>query len=779
LPSLSFFCYAQGEMSDPTPAPKTPTLPQRAKSFLTPDLDQDSKVTLAIIGCFAITVVLVFSLMGMGGSLGSAMAQLFRGLLGWGSYLVPFGFLLSGFALVNLQKNRELAQDLSNRLAWGFVFMLISFVAFLNIFTHPANFQDAVDHGGGAIGFLLYPMVLGNTVGVLASVVLLSTLFLFGFFLVTNFTFVQFAVKLGQSLRDPGRFMDFIPDIFEVWNKKPVTQQQKVKEDLVGEAATPDVKTEANRATHFVKKDEPVPDSANDAVQATFAPVKPAKPKQRFRFEKSDSGVIEFKKSAETDPLKQNIWGLPPFSILEQTTMRGDPGDIDANKKTIQDTLRHFGIEVEMGDVIIGPTVSQYPFKPQNGVKLSAIDNLQRDLALALAVPNIRIQPIPKTTLVGIAVPNRAMAQVRMRDLLQTNDFIHSDRLTVAIGQDVAGKNMLFAIADMPHLLVAGATGSGKSVWINGMLISLLFKYAPHQLGLILVDMKRVELKLYDGIPHLLTSVITEADKAINALKWAVLEMDKRYQLLESQGKRNIVDYNIFAEKDDNVPKLSYIVFVIDELADLMIMAKSEVEPLIARLTQMARAVGIHVILGTQRPDTSVITGLIKTNVPTRIAFAVPSEIDSRVILGSQGAEKLLGKGDGLMLSPRVIAPVRFQGAYLDESEVKECVDFLKTQVNEQKVISNIRTEITEPPKQKIKIPGLNELDSGGDEEDEVYEGAKRMVVQYQKASASFLQQMMGIGYPKAAKIIMRLEENGVIGPQNGAKPRDVYEIQD
>ncbi len=768
-------------MSDHIPPSKPIDYLSRAKGFFKPDLDHDSRVTLAIVGCFAAAIIMIFALVGMGGGLGSAIAELFRKLLGWGVYLVPSGFLLAAFVLINLQKNRELAQDLSNRLAWGMIFMVVSLVAFFNIFTNPKNYQDAVDHGGGALGFIIYPVLLGNSLGIFASVVILVTLFLFGFFLVTNFTFVQFSMKLGQAIKDPGKLMDFVPDIFEVWNKKPQTQQQKVQDEL-GILKTDEhgaIKAESNRAAAFVKKEEViVPPSA--AFTASSTQIKSTKPKQKFSFEKSDSGVIEFKKSGDSDIIKQNVWGLPPFTILAQTTQRGDPGDIEANKKTIQETLKHFGIEVSMGEVIIGPTVSQYPFKPDNGVKLSAIDNLQRDLALALAVPNIRIQPIPQTTLVGIEVPNRAMAQVRMRDLLQTNDFIHSDKLTVAIGQDVAGKNMLFAIADMPHLLVAGATGSGKSVWINGMLISLLFKYAPHQLGLILVDMKRVELKLYDGIPHLLTSVITEADKAINALKWAVLEMDKRYQLLETHGKRNIVDYNLFAEKEDTVPKLSYIVFVIDELADLMIMAKSEVEPLIARLTQMARAVGIHVILGTQRPDTSVITGLIKTNVPTRIAFAVPSEIDSRVILGSQGAEKLLGKGDGLMLSPRVIAPVRFQGAYLDESEVKECVDFLKTQVNEQKVMPNMLEEITLPPKQKIKIPGLDEMsDGGGEEEDEVYESAKRLVIQYQKASASFLQQMMGIGYPKAAKIVMRLEENGVVGPQNGAKPREVYLLQD
>lgn len=748
---------------------KTVKVVEVVQKKITPTFDQDSKLTLNIIACFATGIVLFLSLFMMGGTVGSYLASFLTGLLGYGAFFIPVGFIFAGFVQINLQKNQELRQDLSNRLAWGIFFMLCSFVAMINIFTRPENIQDSRVNGGGIIGYIFYQLILEKTLGVFAGTVVLITIFLFGFFLVSNFTFVQFFSKMGDALKDPGKIMDFVPDIFEVWNKNPKTQAQKMQqsvtlpEEIVQNSAPEKIKIEAE------------PNRVKDEKKPIFESLKPKTESLKI-FKEDWSGEKHDEKINSAKAIKTEGWNLPPFAMLEATTIKGDPGDIEANKKTIQDTLAHFGIIVEMGEVIVGPTVSQYPFRPQNGVKLSAIDNLQRDLALSLAVANIRIHPIPKTTLVGIEVPNKSMSQVRMRDLLQTNNFIKSDKLTVAVGQDVAGKNILFAIAEMPHLLVAGATGSGKSVWINGMLVSLLFKYAPHELGLILVDMKRVELKLYDGIPHLLTNVITESDKAINALKWAVLEMDKRYQLLESHGKRNIVDFNEYAGKSDDLPKLSYIVFVIDELADLMIMAKSEVEPLIARLTQMARAVGIHIVLGTQRPDTTVITGLIKTNVPTRIAFAVPSEIDSRVILGAQGADKLLGKGDGLMLSPRALAPIRFQGAFVDEEEVRECVNFLKNQVLEKKMQTNIKAEVVEPPKQKIKIPGLEERDSADEgAEDEVYEEAKRLVVQYQKASASFLQQMMGIGYPKAARIVVKLEEKGIIGPQNGAKPRDVY----
>jgi S-DNA-T family DNA segregation ATPase FtsK/SpoIIIE len=321
---------------------------------------------------------------------------------------------------------------------------------------------------------------------------------------------------------------------------------------------------------------------------------------------------------------------------------------------------------------------------------------------------------------------------------------------------------------------VAGATGSGKSVFINGLLLSLLYKYTPQELQIVLVDMKRVELKLYEGVPHLLSKVITEAEKSINALKWTVLEMDRRYRLLEEHGKRNIVDYNQFAKKK-GLEELPYMVFIIDELGDLMMLAKAEVEPIIVRLTQMSRAVGIHLVLGTQRPDTHVVTGLIKANVPSRIAFAVASQVDSRVILDVGGAEKLLGQGDGLMITPSSLHPIRFQGPNVLESEVRKCVDFLKKQVSDNDFEMNIKDEVTETPKAKINVPGMEVKGDLDDNGDDVYERAKNLVIQNQKASTSFLQQMLGVGYPKAAKLIYKLEEEGIVGPANGSKPRDVY----
>jgi DNA segregation ATPase FtsK/SpoIIIE, S-DNA-T family len=759
---------------------KTDSAPKKKRSFLgniAPILDDDAKLTLGIVGCFALGTVLLFSLFGWSGTLGASLRNFMFNLLGWVFIFIPFALFLSGLVMINLQRNSQLREDLSNKLFWGMALITVSISALFSLFMGPKNWSESSE-AGGVVGYAIYPYVLERTLGPLASTVILIMIFAFGFFLVSNFTFVQFMHKSKEVMKDPSKFMDFIPDVLDIWKKDPKTQ--KTKGDIVmGQLnADSDIK-------HFIPGinkppvDEEMANETKPSLKAKLFGLKTKqketekKPKTTFNFTANKTGVLEFKKSDGT----KLTWGLPPFDLLKETDQSAVPGDIAANKDIISKTFSHFGIKVEMDEAIVGPTVTQYTFKPANGVKLSTIDNLQRDLALSLAAPNIRIQPIPGKTLVGIEVPNKTKATVRLRNLLQTKEFVESDNLTVALGVDVAGNNILYPIGKMPHLLVAGATGSGKSVWINNMLLSLLFKYSPHSLQLILVDMKRVELKLYDGIPHLLTNVITDAEKAINALKWTVLEMERRYQLLEQYGKRNIKDFNEFTKIDKELKALPYVLFVIDELADLMIMAKGEVEPMIARLTQMSRAVGIHLILGTQRPDTSVITGLIKANVPTRIAFAVASQIDSRVILDSQGAEKLLGKGDGLVITPDNIAPVRFQGAFVDDAEVKETVDFLRNQMGDEIIGSNHLDEVTQPPKQKIKIPGFDETNGSDLDEnnDEVYQQAKETVIRHQKASASFLQQMLGIGYPKAAKIVMKLEEKGVVGPQNGSKPRDVY----
>jgi DNA segregation ATPase FtsK/SpoIIIE, S-DNA-T family len=461
-------------------------------------------------------------------------------------------------------------------------------------------------------------------------------------------------------------------------------------------------------------------------------------------------------------------WKLPNFDLLDDNQTEVDSGNIEVNVAIIKKTLSDFGIEVEMGEVNVGPTVTQYTLRPAVGVKLSQINALQNDLALALAAHSIRMElPIPGKALVGIEVPNKSTAIVRLREVMQTADFVdNKSKLALALGRDVAGHPMVVDLAKMPHLLIAGATGTGKSVSINSLFISLLYRNTPQDVKFIVIDPKRVELNLYNGIPHLLTPVVIDHEKAVNALKWAVAEMDRRYKLLSEAGKRNIIEYN-----ESSPLRMPYIVILVDELADLMAVAQMDVEAAIVRLAQMARAVGIHLVVATQRPSVDIITGLIKANITSRIAFAVASQIDSRTILDTSGAEKLLGNGDMLYTSAEYNKPKRIQGAYIGEKEVKKVVDFFKQQVGA--VIYN--EEILEKPKKPLGIPGMD--DESGDVDEPLLAEATEEVRRAGKASASLLQRRLRVGYARAARILDILEQQGVIGPGEGAKPREVYGV--
>ncbi len=419
-----------------------------------------------------------------------------------------------------------------------------------------------------------------------------------------------------------------------------------------------------------------------------------------------------------------------------------------------------------MAEVNVGPTVTQYTFTPPAGVKLNKITGLDTNLALSLAAHPIRIEaPIPGKSAVGVEIPNKSIAVVRLRGVLESPEWKkESAPLTFALGRDVSGIPMTTDLAKMPHMLIAGATGSGKSGMINSLLTSLLYRSSPNDLKLILVDPKRVELGLYNDIPHLLTPVIVEPEKTISALKWAVAEMERRYKLLAEVGNRNIIEYNK-AHPDEAMP---YIVIIIDEMADLMVLAAADVESLIVRLAQMARAIGIHLVLATQRPSVDVITGIIKANIPARLAFSVASQVDSRTILDQMGAEKLLGKGDMLFMSPDFMKPRRIQGAWVDEKEVKAVTDFLRTvrppQYNEEILA------------QKVSIGGRSVGGGGemGEPDDDMFDEAAEAVFRAGKASASMLQRRLRIGYARAARLLDLLEERGIIGPADGARPRDV-----
>ncbi|MFH0969518.1 MAG: DNA translocase FtsK, partial [Patescibacteria group bacterium] len=524
-----------------------------------------------------------------------------------------------------------------------------------------------------------------------------------------------------------------------------------------------------------------------------------AEPKLKFSmkglsWEKGDSKEPFAK--IDNKKIKEGSWQFPPLDLLEESTGQAKGGDVKKNAEIIQKTLGHFGIEVELADILTGPTITQYSFRPAVGIKLSKITVLSQDLALALAAHPIRIEaPIPGKSLVGIEVPNKSVATVRLRDFLQSEIYKKREsNLTLSLGKNVSGSFIFGDLDKMPHLMIAGSTGSGKSVCINSILLSLLYQNSPEDLKLILVDPKRVELSLYNGIPHLLSDVVVDNGRVVSALKWAIGEMEKRYVLLQETGSRDITSYNqkvLAGEKrkitnqetgevtEEELNKLPYIIIVIDELADLMGSHGKEVEGVIIRIAQMARAVGIHLIISTQRPSVEVLTGLIKANIGTRIAFKVATQIDSRTILDTGGAEKLLGNGDLLYLAAGPNGIRRLQGIFVSESEVKRVVKFIKNQKVErgEEPIGEdiIRSAEKERgfAQQKINFEAFDNFE--GANEDSLYEEAKRVVSEAGKGSASLLQRRLRVGYARAARLLDILEERGVIGPPDGARPREVY----
>lgn len=480
-------------------------------------------------------------------------------------------------------------------------------------------------------------------------------------------------------------------------------------------------------------------------------------PEEEEEYEEEEVEISE-----EHTPREYPGYALPVASLLEGDKGKPNSGDIKANANIIQRTLENFGIPVEMGEISVGPSVTQYTLKPAQGVKIAKIAALQNDLALALAAHPLRMEaPIPGRSLVGIEIPNKAIAFVGLRKLIEDERFQRGGPLVFPLGRDVRGEPVFADITKMPHMLVAGSTGSGKSVAIHDIIVSLLYKNTPADLRLLLIDPKRVECVHYRDIPHLISPVITKAKGAIKALRWAVNEMEKRYETLAEARARDIASYN--AQTDEPMP---YIVIVIDELADLMMSYGREIEASIVRIAQMARAVGIHLIISTQRPSVEVITGLIKANVTTRMAFQVASQIDSRTILDGAGAEKLLGSGDMLYLGADAGRSKRIQGSFISEKEVKRVSDF-------------IRKQTLPDYAEDFNSAGDPNSVGGGDFEDDMFEEAKEVVLTTQKASASFLQRKLRVGYARAARLLDMLEEDGVIGPGDGAKPREVLIVSE
>lgn len=509
----------------------------------------------------------------------------------------------------------------------------------------------------------------------------------------------------------------------------------------------------------------------NEGVPTERSEVPPVEIKQPLRLSSLKNSAQRMAPSESHEALTTESdpnWEFPSLKLLDQKQDKADAGDVEGNARTIRETFTNFNIQVEMEGANVGPRVTQYTLKPPTGVKLTRMTALDNNLALDLAAHSIRIEaPIPGKRLVGIEVPNVKPATVRMSGVLSSREWQSlKSPLAFAIGRDIAGVPIVGDLAKMPHLLVAGQTGSGKSVMINDILTSLLYRNSPSDLKLILVDPKQVEMAPYNGLPHLLTPVINEPEKCISALKWAVAEMERRLRAMAEVNKRNIVEYNEL-KKEEGMP---YIVIVIDELADLMMVAARDVEALVVRLAQKARAAGIHLVLATQRPSVDVITGLIKANVPARIAFTVASGVDSKTIIDGVGAEKLLGRGDMLLLTSDMPKAKRVQAAFISDAETGKIVEFIKAQRPPQ-----YDDEVVSQPVQLNGKGGIvAEMGGGGEADDALWRDAVRVVIEGRKASTSLLQRRLRVGYARAARLIENMEEQGIVGAADGARPRDV-----
>ncbi len=698
---------------------------KKGTSWLKPET---KRATVGIL-LIAFSIIAFLSFFSAAGPSGNVILFSLRRLFGVLGYLVPFGLIALGWKLL-----RTSSEPMPRIRIVGIFLLIAGLLGIFHVVGIPLEdaYQTALDgRGGGLIGFLLsFPM--GRLFSGLASSFIFITAFVVGIFLSFNLS--------------PSDVKEYA---LSLWPGK-----------VDGEETEEDDSEEESEAQDNAPGTLPL-----FRISRKVASTAPTDPNQ-LRLEAEQRAKEEEQKERMRAQVKAaNKKYVPPsLDILHSSISKPDSGNIEANKQQIKMTLEKFGINVTMGKVSVGPTVAQYTLRPEDGVKIARITALQNDLALALAAHPIRIEaPIPNTNLVGIEIPNKDVSLVRLKDLLASKEFQKAPSpLTIVLGKDVAGKSQVGTIGSMPHLLIAGATGSGKSIFINTLILSLLYRNSPALVRMILVDPKRVELSLYNGIPHLLTPVITEPDKTVNALKWAVKEMDRRYRLLAESGSRNLPSFN--ANNPDEAMPL--IVIVIDELADLMATHARDVEGMIVRLAQMARAIGIHLVLATQRPSVNVITGLIKANVPARIAFNVASQIDSRTILDGGGAEKLLGSGDMLFLPGDRATPVRLQGGFISEEEVRQVVEDLKEK-------NPMDTDFDDAIVSPAAGSGRGEAGEAGD--DVLFEEAKRIVMESGKASASLLQRRLRVGYSRAARLLDMLEEYGVISPQEGNKPREIF----
>ncbi|RLC37658.1 hypothetical protein DRH29_01000 [candidate division Kazan bacterium] len=676
------------------------------------DLELEPAVVREIIAIILIGsgIFTLLAIVGGAGSAGKVFYTALRLGFGWASFLMPLLLAGAGIALFF---------PIRFQFRWsnvvGLILFLVSLTAIMHMFIGPEASADLASEGGG-----------GGWLGLVVSRFMINMMDFWASFLIAV---VVFAISLLFAFGQPLKEMYLRTKI--ALPKLPTIPDLKINNDFSEGEETEDGEEEE--------------EERKGGSRLT-------------RHRKVSPGGKEFVPQF----VPTGDWSPPSLDLLNNLPTKVDSGNITNNANIIQEVLDDLGIAVEMHEVNVGPTVAQYTLKPAAGIRLSKIANLNNDLALALAAHPIRIEaPIPGRSLVGVEVPNKKTALVHLREIMESEEFHRiKSHLRIPLGRDVAGKPVATDLLKMPHLLIAGATGAGKSVFLNDILISLLYQNSPADLRMILVDPKRVEFTAYNDVPHLLSPVIVDPHQTINALKWLVTEMDRRYKIMQGARVREISVYN----RQNKENKLPYIVLVIDELANLMAVSAREVEAYICRLAQMSRAVGIHLVLATQRPSVDVITGLIKANFPSRVAFAVTSGTDSRTILDTIGADKLLGNGDMLFMPSDAARPKRIQASFVSDKEVKAVTNALKALDEPQYV-----EEVTKDAKHSGILSG-----EGSGDDDELTNEAINLVVKAGKASASYLQRRFKIGYARAARILDILEEKGIIGPSDGAKPREI-----
>lgn len=710
---------------------KTPLRRKRKTAHIEIDanvLREISSVVWAIIGG-----LFFLSTQGLAGPFGNWINGILIQVFGIGVFIIPFAFILIA---ITLFFSREIHFNFTKNL--GIILLISSALGLVHMQLPIELITTNVSNAGGWVGFVssfFFRIYLQDT----ASYFILISLLLIGIL-----------ITFELSFRDLFNF--FIPKVKFTVHNGETTETRKGTVKII--------KPEFNK-----KEIEKIADAE---IEEAKREIREGSKKDNLNIIKPDIVAKKKKEILEIKETDYTDWEFPSLDLLHEASSETFADDklLMQNAEKIRGKLAQFGIKVTMKDVHVGPTVTQYSLLPDEGVKLNKITSLKDDLALALAAKALRIEaPIPGKSVVGIELPNEHRTTVHMREMLESEEFsqLKSD-LRIALGRDVSGKPIVVDLAKMPHLLIAGATGAGKSVGMNSFLLALLYQNSPQDLKFIMIDPKRVELTMYNSIPHLLTPVITEADKALSALKWAVAEMMRRYQECSEHKCRNLEEYNAKAEQ-----KMPKIVIVIDELADLMMRQfKKDTEAAICRLAQMARAVGMHLIVATQRPSVDVITGLIKANIPTRISFAVTSSIDSRTILDSVGAEDLLGMGDMLFINSSLGKPIRVQGIYASTEEVKNVTNRIKTTVTEPEY-----QDITKEEDSNSQITEFN-LDDATDT-DELMEEAIALIKQSGKASASLFQRHLKVGYARAARLLDNLEKSGAVGPAKGAKPREIF----